>query len=62
MSSLWVCCSSFVRAILERKVVEIASAEEGAKWRRDLMLDDFVYSASRISSHRPPLKWRDPDH
>ena len=24
------------------------------------MLDDFVYSASRISSHRPPLNWRDP--
>ena len=54
MSSLWLAhsCGPFWRgkflgmAILERKVVEIASAERGPSRRRDLMLDDFVYSAS----------------
>jgi hypothetical protein len=30
-------------------------------WRRDLMLDDFVFGVEDLI-HRPPLKWRDPDH
>ena len=31
----------------------------GVEWRRDLMLDDFVFGVGDLI-HQPPLKWRDP--